>query len=202
MTKLRELIKESKGAKKDVVATTVRMPKELQSFVDELAIQLGLSRQEMLLRLIEEGASVAKEELQLDTPHCAEISCGYHLLNTNKGNNLRDHEMMLSEGLAAAFYEPWKNNIDRIKEGDIVFLYENGRGIVAYGRGTGITKTRDHEGDKDECRYQELEGFRLLKTPLAAADINKLLNREVVFLRTMTGVVGGEKLLQRIEAGD
>lgn len=200
MTRLRALIRQTKAMKKEVVPVTVRIPKELQSFIDELAMHLGMSRQDMLLHLIQEGASVAEEELQLDDAQYSEIPVGYHLLNTNRGNNLSDHEMMLKDGVAAAFYEPWKNNIDRIAMDDIVFLYENGRGIVAYGRGTGVTKTADHEGNKDECHYQELQEFKRLETPLSAAEIKKTLNREVVFLRTMTGVANGAKLLERIES--
>ncbi|MBK1718138.1 hypothetical protein [Thiocystis violacea] len=198
MTNLREMIRRSKAVKKEVVAVTVRIPKELQSFADELATHLGMSRQDVLLKLIEEGASVAEEELQLDDAKYPE-DFRYHLLNTNKGNNVHDHEMMLRDGVAAAFYDPWKHNINRIAEGDVVFLYENGRGIVAYGRGTGSTQTADHEGDKDECHFQELSGFRLLEPPLSAAEIKKTLNREVVFLRTMTGISDGAKLLERIE---
>lgn len=200
MTKLRKLIREAKILQKEVVALTVRMPKELQSFIDELATHLDLTRQEVLLNLIEEGVGVAREELRLDDVQYPNNSVCYHLLNTNKGNNISDHEMMLEEGIAAAFYDPWKYNIDRIKKDDIVFLYENGQGIVAYGRGTGITNKRDHEGNKDECHYQELQVFSRIETPLSASEIKKILNREVVFLRTMTGIVDGEKLLNRIES--
>lgn len=54
-----------------------------------------------------------------------------------------------------------------------MFLYENGKGIVAYGRGTGKVKMRQHEGEKDECYYQVLEGFTILEQPVSAAAIKK-----------------------------
>lgn len=197
MSTLRTLIRETKVAKKELVATTVRMPKELQSFIEELAEHLTLSKQEVLLKLIEEGASVAKDELKLDELEDQE-HCNFHILNTNKRYNVDDQERMLNDGVAAAFYAPWKLNIDRIEKGDVVFLYENGKGIVAYGKGTGHTLKSDYDGDKDECHYQKLTEFSILEAPLSAGEIKKILNRNVVFLRTMTGMPDGQKILDRI----
>ena len=197
MSELRKLIKETKITKKELVASTVRMPKELLSFIEELAEQLVLSKQEVLLKLIEEGASVAKDELKLDVID-EDNSSNFQILNTNKGHSIGDHEMMLKDGIAAAFYKPWKKNIDRINKDDLIYLYENGKGIVAYGKGTGITLKKDHDGNKDECHYQELTEFKVLKTPFSASEIKKILNRNVVFLRTMSGMPDGQKLLDKI----
>ncbi|MNP46636.1 hypothetical protein D3C76_1406470 [compost metagenome] len=79
-------------------------------------------------------------------------------------------------------------------------MYENGKGIVAYGRGTGEVEISDHDGDKDECHYQKLQDFKLLERPLTAAEIKKVLGRNVVFLRTMSGMPDGQKVLDRIES--
>ncbi len=197
MSALKTLIKESKIIKRELLASTVRMPVELHSFVDELAEHLSLSRQEMLLKLIEEGVSVAKIELRLDEVD-EQVTCNFHILNTNKRHSLDDHERMLKDGIAAAFYSSWKENINRINKNDIVYLYENGKGIVGYGKGTGETLIRDHNGDKDECHYQVLNEFQVLEKPLSASVIKKTLNRHVVFLRTMTGMPDGQKILDKI----
>ncbi len=199
MSTLRTLIRESKNTRQELVAATVRMPKELHSFVDELSEHLSLSKQEVLLKLIEEGASIARDELKLDVADEEQENCSFHILNTNKRHSIDDHERMLKDGIAAAFYDPWKYNIDRIKDGDIVFLYGNGVGIVAYGRGTGNTLVRDYDGDKDECHYQELRDFKLLSAPITASEIKKILNRSVVFLRAMTGIQDGQKVLDIAE---
>jgi hypothetical protein len=202
MSKLRVFIKETTTAKKieasDFVASTVRMPKELNSSIEELAEQLFLSKQEMMLKFLEEGVSITKDELKLNEIETSANS-KFYLLNTNKGNNDTDHPMMISEKIAAAFYDPWKYNIDYIKKGDIVFLYENSVGIVAYGKGTGDILTRDHEGNKDECHFQKLENFTILEKPLTAREIKKILGRtNVVFLRTMSGIYDGQKILDSI----
>lgn len=200
MSNLKALIKKSKFIKNELIASTVRLPKELHSFVDELAEHLSLPRQEVLLTLINEGISVAKKDpdLKLDTVDDSPSSCRFHLLNTNKGHNDDDQEQMIAEGIAAAFYDPWKYNIDRIKNGDWVFLYENGVGVIAYGKGSGETLTREHEGQKEECRYQKLREFNLVSAPITAGSVKKVLGRNVVFLRTMSGMPDGQKLLDRI----
>jgi len=199
MSNLRTLIKESKVAKKELVASTVRMPKELNSFIEELASHLFLSKQEMMLKLFEEGVAIAEDELKLKETDTEEReNCNFHILNTNKRNNIKDHEEILNRGIAAAFYDPWKYNIDRIKKGDVIFLYENGKGIVAYGKGTGKTIVEDKDGDKDECHCQQLENFTILKQHLPASEIKKILGRNVVFLRAMSGMPDGQKILDII----
>lgn len=208
MTNLVELIRESKKAKKEeVVSTTVRIPMKLNSVMEALADQLSLSKQEMMLHLIEAGVKIAEDELKLDDVEeekkkqdqdKEQQSCGFHILNTNKRHGLEDHEWMLKEGVAGAFYDPWKFNIDRIKKGDIVFLYENGVGIVAYGKGTGTVLIADHSDDVKDTRYQKLDGFKVLSKPLSATEIRKILARSVVFLRVMSAMSDGQKVLDRI----
>lgn len=197
MNDLRNLIKESKTIKKDLVASTVRMPKELHSFIEGLADQLTLSKQEVMLKLIEEGVRAAEEELSLDTYEEVENNA-FHILNTNRRHDIHDHDFMVSNGIAAAFYDPWKLNIDRVKKGDVVFLYENGVGIVAYGKGSGTTLKKDRYGDKDECHYQELFDFHVLDKPIQASEVKKILGRNIVFLRTMSGIPDGQKVVDSI----
>lgn len=198
MQDIKELIRESKKIKSDLVATTVRIPRELQLVIEDLAEYLSISKQDVMLKLIEEGVKVAEEAIAEDEG-IDEKTSNFHVLNTNKKHDLNDHKEMLSQGLAAAFYDPWKFNIDRIQKNDTVFLYENGVGIVAYGQGTGETLKKDRYGDKDECHYQKLQDFVVLKSPISASEIKKILDRNVVFLRTMSGMPDGQKVLDFIK---
>jgi len=197
MSNLRKEIQEAK-VKKEFVASTIRMPQETYSFIEGLCEQLDKTKQDVMLMLIEEGIEVAKEELNLSENE-KKINSNFHMLNTNKGNNLSDHKTMFNNGFASAFYSPWKFNIERIKENDIVFLYENGVGIIAYGKGTGNTLKKDHYNNKDEWYYQELNDFKKLKKPILAKEIKKILDRNVVFLRTMSGMPDGQKILHYIK---
>lgn len=197
MSDLRSLIRESKTIKKELVASTVRIPKELHSFIEALAEHLARPKQEIMLKLIEEGVKVAEEELNLNEYEEVESST-FYMLNTNRRHDINDHDYMINNGIAAAFYSPWKNNINRINKNDTVFLYENGVGIVAYGKGSGETLVEDKYGDKDECHYQKLSHFTVLKKPISAAEIKKILNRNVVFLRTMSSIPDGQKIIKNI----
>jgi hypothetical protein len=200
MSTIKDLIKDSKNARKESVPSTLRMPKELNDFIEEFAEFLSLSKQETMLKLIEEAVVIAKEELKkIDNIDDKQDHFDFHLLNTNKGNNYSDHEWMITNGFAAAFYDPWKFNIDRIKKGDRLFLYENGVGIVAMGIGTGKTKVIDHEENAGECHYQELQEYKMLTKPIPSFEIKKVLKRNVVFLRTMSGVPDGEILVNEIK---
>lgn len=200
MPNLRELIRDSKSVKKELVATTVRMTKEVNSFIEGLTEQLALSKQEVILKLIEEGIKIAQDELKLDESDNFDDNenCSFYLLNTNKRHNIDDQEVMIKRGIAAAYYDPWKYSINHIKKGDVVFLYGNGEGIVAYGKGTGNTIKEDKDGYKDECHYQQLESFTVLEKPLPAHEIRKILNGKVIFLRTMSSLSDGQKILDTL----
>jgi hypothetical protein len=210
------LIEKSKRVKKELIASTVRMPAELYSFIEGLSDELEISRHEVTLKLLEQGAAVAKKALvgaELATSDFEPVTKmvselnptndatkdGFHILNTNKAHTVEDHEWMTTKGIAAAFYDPWKFHIDKIREGDVVFLYENGKGIVAYGRGTGKVKVQEHRGDPDECHYQELQGFTKLDKPVAASVLRKVLNKHIVLMRTMSQLADGQKVLDYIE---
>lgn len=195
MSDLKSLIKRANSSKKELVANTIRLPRELNQFIEDLADQLDVSKHEAVLKLIEAGAEVADQMMEKEAP----VLSHFYVLNTNRRHDENDHDHMLSHGIAAAFYAPWKFNIDRIKEGDTVFLYENGVGIVAYGTGTGNTLKKEKYGDPDECHYQELTDFTVLDEPLSAAEIKALLDRNLVFLRTMSALQDGQKVLDRLQ---
>lgn len=201
MSKIETLLQERKTAKSKLIASTVRIPEETHSFVEELADHLGLSKQETLTNLLDDGVDLAKKALKLDDEvDKGETKCKYHLLNTNKRHNIEDTKRMLEEEVAAAFYSPWKLNINRIKSGDVVFLYENGVGIIAYGHASGKTLVRDYNGDADEFHYQHLDNFQVLKEPIKASEAKRILNANIVFLRTMVSVSDGEKLFDVAES--
>lgn len=201
MDSLAAMIERAQTAKKELIASTVRLAPEDHEFINGLAEDLGVSRQDLLHNLIKAGIKEALELTTLapDDPE-ANSASHFHILNTNKRHCIEDHDRMLNEGIAAAFYAPWKLNIDRIQMNDVVFLYENGRGIVAFGKGTGTTLKTDHQGDVDECHYQKLSDFVRLESPLPASEIRKILGRNVVFLRTMSGAPDGQKIVDRINA--
>lgn len=124
----------------------------------------------------------------------------YFLLNTNLARHPQDHRFMLDNHVAAAFEDGYKEKITRIGNGDYVFLYASGRGIVAYGRADGNVQTADHLGVADQTFYQRLDPFVSLEhAPLKASAIKAALGHAVSFVQTLSRITDGEKLLHHLQ---
>jgi len=122
-----------------------------------------------------------------DNPY-EDIVAGYYILNTNYGNGRIDHEDMLKNHKAAAYFSPWKHKIEQLSKGDCVFLYQNGFGIVAYGIVSGKLKKGPYHGDaryEDEEYYVALNKFHRVDPPLSAARIKEITKANYSFRGTM-----------------
>lgn len=97
-----------------------------------------------------------------------------YLINTNKTNNPQNEADMLSEGKAAVYYSPWKYMINEMEANDLVFLYSNGKGIIARGTATGIVEKGDIGDEENAEHYMYLNRFEELDEPLSSADITDL----------------------------
>ncbi len=138
-----------------------------------------------------------------DDPY-SDVEKGYFILNTNIKNSEYDDKDMINNKKAAAFFDPWKRNIEKIKKGNIVFLYRSGSGIVAYGIGNGKVEKANYQNKnehKDEEYYMRLEHFKLLKKPLSAQNIKNTTNINHRFMSTMFSIdkESGKKIIEVIE---
>lgn len=136
----------------------------------------------------------------IDNPY-EDISEGYQILNTNIRNSLDDHESMLNEKIAAAYFSPWKHKIENLSKGDIVFLYHSGVGIVAVGKASGKLQIRNYHKDQkhvDEEYLMKLNQFHLLDSPMSASEIKDITGVNHRFMSTMFGVDAdsGKKLFK------
>ena len=127
----------------------------------------------------------------------------YYLLNTNAGNDAADDADMLAHAKAAAYFDPWKFQIERLERGDVVFLYRTGTGIVAYGRASGRLQMRAYHGDPeaaDEEYAMALNGFAVLDEPMSAAEVKQVAERNVSFRQTMVALPAdaGERILAAV----
>lgn len=184
---------------------SIRLSVKEDLILQEIADSFDLSRQELLHRLITEQIIVpwkkrfeeqANEELEeVDT----EKSTRYFLLNTNKVNDIDDHDFMLKNQMAAAFEDGYKEKIAKFKKGDWVFLYESGQGIIAFGQASGRLEKAPHYGREDKTYYQRLEGFTRLSKAIKASEIKRILNRSFPFAQTLAQITDGEKLLLAVQ---
>ena len=184
---------------------SIRLSVKEDLILQEIADSFDLSRQELLHRLITEQIIVpwkkrfeeqANEELEeVDT----EQSTRYFLLNTNKVNDIDDHDFMLKNQVAAAFEDGYKEKIAKFKKGDWVFLYESGQGIIAFGQASGRLEKAPHYGREDKTYYQRLGGFTRLSKAIKASEIKRILNRSFPFAQTLAQITDGEKLLLEVQ---
>ncbi|MDR4477250.1 MAG: hypothetical protein R3B11_14770 [Nitrospira sp.] len=122
-----------------------------------------------------------------DSPY-EDVTAGFYILNTNYNNDPTDHEDMLQNRKAAAYFSPWKYKIERLSKGDTVFLYQSGVGIVAMGRASQKLEKTAYHGDpkhKDEEYFRTLERFQRIDPPIPAAKIKEVTGTNHRFLGTM-----------------
>lgn len=103
----------------------------------------------------------------------------YYLINTNKKANPegQDENQMLSEKIVSLYFEGHKENITKLNDGDIVFLYSNEVGIIACGEVNGETIKRSYKGlvrFKDEEFYQKFKSFYQLSNPITVTEMKKM----------------------------
>lgn len=112
-------------------------------------------------------------------------------LNTNIRNSQEDHEDMLCNAKAAAYFDPWKFKIQRLARGDVIFLYQSSAGIVALGEADGKLQRAAYHGNPehaDEEYFMKFQRFQRVSPPLTAAEIKKLTGVDHVFMSTMFGL--------------
>jgi hypothetical protein len=171
---------------------TVRIPVSYVAHLDELSSSLDVTRHLLLTEMIKDGVDAALLEFDKSrnkpeaTANDEDPTSGtrFFILNTNKGNDVESHLDMVTNGVAAAFCDPWKYQIERLKEGSVVFLYENGTGIVGTGIAPGEVEKVEYHGVSEDAYRKKLVGYRRVK-PLDAREIKKVVGGNLIFLRTL-----------------
>ncbi|MBZ1846966.1 hypothetical protein KFB38_24595 [Klebsiella pneumoniae] len=187
------------------VTVSVRISQDENDILQNIAAHVGTSRQEVVHQLIKLHAIPAWLALQASGQEksslISERKSEYFILNTNKTNSKSDHELMINEGIAAAFEDGYIGKIDRIEKGDIVFLYESGHGIIAYGIATGdsIDEEEPEKYGHKSMRYQYLKNFRRLSSPVSAKEVKRIVGRSIPFVQTLASISDGDILYQDLK---
>lgn len=99
--------------------------------------------------------------------------------------NTSNNPDMVLQKKAAAYYPGWREKIQRLQKGDYVFLYQSGKGIVAYGNADGILRKQECDGHPDYEYYMHLDNFRKLSKPISANEMKELAQKGFPFPQTM-----------------
>lgn len=193
---------------------TIRLESTLIAQLDELVMSLDITRNALLTELIIDALPKAQKlcnealDANLEDEHW-DVENGennekprFFLLNSCKRYSLSDSNYMINNGVAAAF-DGHKNKINRLRKNDVVFLFENGRGIVGIGNASGKTVTKNHGNDVGQTHEQELLNYSKVK-PFSAREIRKTIDRKLPYLATLFKLSNAndgieiEKRLERI----
>ena len=196
MTDLEDLIvNRIRNRDADITTVSLRIPDGDLLNVDEIASELNLTRQDVLAQFVSHGIKKAQEMIEkydnqeLEPDDSMDSDTNYYLLNTNTKHGMEDHHDMLENGLAAAFWGECKKNINKLKKGDRVFLYQNRVGIVATGLATGNTVVSDIKGDDGEMypekHSQKLDNF-IKDFKLSLKSCKDITKTNLPILRTMS----------------
>ena len=184
---IERFVQKNSQKERNTETVSLRLPSTLLGLIDELAYSINVNRQDLLYEFVSEGFQTAAKAYEKEAANAEDIclvddveneKVRYYVLNTNYNNNEGDHKDMLEKGIAAAFCDPWKYKIDRIKKGDVVFLYQSGIGVVAYGKASGNLEV---DGEK---HWQKLDSFQRV-VPFPAREIKRVIKSNLVFLQTM-----------------
>ena len=132
----------------------------------------------------------------------------YYLVNTNIKDDEQDDADMLAEKKVAAYFDPWKYKIARLKRGDKILLYRSGVGVVACGTADGKLIKAPYHGDpkhNDEEFAMKLTGFMLVDPPLTASDLKQIADKsDIVFWQTMVSLDpdSGRKIFEYLATGE
>ena len=154
-------------------------------------------------KLTEDDVLVEFDTFRIREDPYEDVEQGFYILNTNYRNDPINDADMIDNQKAAAYFEPWKRNIEKLQRGDKVFLYRSGEGIVAMGIASGKLEKKAFHGEeehRDEEYCMNLERFKKLKQPLPAAEIKRITGVNYRFMSTMFAVDrdSGDKLWEHI----
>lgn len=208
MTRVTDLITLRQQQDEKTEAITARIPISYVAHLDELSSSLDVTRQFLLTEMIKDKVdeALALYEEKQNTPQAMDSDdepvsgARFFILNTNKRHDVAAHRDMVTNGIAAAFCDPWKFQIERIKEGDMVFLYENGVGIVGTGIAPGEVEKVEYDGVAEDAYRKKLKDYRRVK-PLNAKDIKKVVGSNLIFLQTLFKVPTefGQKIQENLQ---
>src|SRR5207253_2518655 len=94
-----------------------------------------------------------------------------------------DETVMLNEEIVSLYFDGYKEKINELSPGDVVFLYSNSNGIIAYGNVEGKVYTRAYQGNTtfkgEEC-FRRLKNFTILPEPLSTREITEVVGGRIV----------------------
>lgn len=206
-----QTLKNENPQQDDRVTTNFRISQIDLNIMSALAEELNITKQELFDSLIKNYVRTAWEsalnEKNVDIQDDHDIDqTRVFLLNTNNTHSIQDIDYMLqrnengviTRARATLFEKNYIDKINRIHEGDIVCLYESGKGIIGFGvaHGKPIDEVDPQKYNHKLIRYIELKDYSELNKPISAKKLRAILNTNPPFLQAMSKLSGNIEKLQ------
>ena len=192
------------------VPLSIRLPNHLNNELEELTLTLDKSKSFLLLEFIKAGIIETNKLLeekamnpQIEEQRNPEdfIKHKKFMINTNFNNDKSSHFQMLENQEAAAFCKGWKEYICNLSEGDKVYLYQSGVGLIASGTVAGDLIKDEYNGKVDDKYSKKLKDFKIGFKAISAKEFKALTNSGTNFRMTMVELTSKQtqKLDEEIE---
>lgn len=197
---MRDVIEKSLFNQVDDSSTPIslRLPASLNNELEELALTVGNTKTHLATVFIKAGVAhlnaLLAERSLITQPAASQSSVPGNdstagpkkfLLNTNFNNNEASHYEMLKNREAAAFCKGWKEYICQLKEGDRVYLYQSGVGIIAAGTVHGDLIKGEYDGVAEDKYAKALTNFIIGFKAIPARRFKEITGGGANFRRTM-----------------
>ncbi len=111
------------------------------------------------------------------------------MINTNRKADPygHDEETILSEQIVALYFEGHKEKIDKLNDGDVVFLYSNENGIIACGEVFGPTQKRNYKGltkFKNEEYFKKFKSVVKPQQPITVKQMTTLFGKRPMVIQS------------------
>lgn len=110
----------------------------------------------------------------------------FYMINTNKKLNPSgsDEKRMFDEQIVSLYHDKHKHKIDLLQDGDIVFFYSNGHGIIGCGQVFGKTLRRSYQNFENAEFYKKLKFVTRLSEPITVSQMKKIFGKRQPTLRS------------------
>lgn len=198
MSLLKDMLEKALFDQKDESVGTpvsLRLPTNLSNELDELSLTLDRAKSYLLIEFIKAGIKETNLILKAQSANPPPmkkrdpndfLDRKYFMLNTNYNNDEDTHFEMLKNREAAAFCEGWKEYICQLSQGDQVYLYQSGAGIIAAGIVEGELLKSEHYGVAEDKFSKKLDNFKIGFKAISAKHFKEITASGANFRRTMT----------------
>lgn len=190
-------ISADKERKQRPIPVSVPLSVELTATLDGIRDYIGVTREDIALYCIKESLENMLETFSylqdseynvLDYDDYGNEEQKFFIINTGRAHNADMPEKIFSEKTVTFSGESWSEACAKIRKGDVIFFYENGRGLVAHAISNG-----------SNGEILAFEAVSMLKEALHPDILNDIFRGRAPFFSPVLRIKKGPEILDYIK---